>query len=55
MWDGVSQRKLFRELVFEYFLERYAEEEVEGPLGYRNLLSNVIGVLADPTSVGFGL
>ena len=33
------------------FLERYAEEEVEVPLGYRNLLATIIGIQADPTTV----
>lgn len=33
------------------FLERYDEEEVEVPLGYRNLLATIIGVQADPTTV----
>ena len=54
MWDGVSQRRLSEE-VFVCFLERYAEEEVEVSLHYRNLLATIAGVQADPTAVEVGL
>ena len=54
MWDGVSQRRLSEE-GFVCFLERYAEEEVEVSLHYRNLLATITGVQADPTEVEVGL